>query len=156
MSSISKGRIKQIRPRQQGSFPLSGIPIGTDGLLVDMISQLDLEEELRLGGNHYVDVDQKEDSTIIKEWYFSQSLQESIIPSEENTNIDEITTYSCQISLSEDDIIIENSLQNTITTIVIELYKGNFKKKIHKKVIEIYEFQNGQVTVNQSLDSFGN
>lgn len=72
MSSSTKGRIKQIRPRTGGSFS-AGIPIGTDGLLVDMISQLDLEEEIRLGGNHYVDIHQTETETIIREWYLSQS-----------------------------------------------------------------------------------
>ena len=92
MSSVNQKRIKQIRPRQSGSFPTS-IPIGTDGLLVDMISQLDLEEEIRLGGNHYVDIYDTKTDTVIKEWYLSES--KGTTPIEQvNDNIVKYTVYT--------------------------------------------------------------
>ena len=96
MSSVNTGRIKQIKPRQDGSFPQKGIPIGTDGLLVDMVSQLDLEEEIRLGGNHYVDMHQTETETIIREWYLSQP--KGITPIEQID--DNIVTYTSQITIT--------------------------------------------------------
>lgn len=104
MSSSTKERIKQIRPRTGGSFS-TGIPIGTDGLLVDMVSQLDLEEEIRLGGNHYVDMYQTDTETVIKEWYFSVSKGSTPIEQVD----DNIITYTGLITIT-------NAVQVNIVT----------------------------------------
>lgn len=96
MSSINQGRIKQIRKRSNGSFPTTGIPIGTDGILVDMISQLDLEEEIRLGGNHYVDIVQTNTATEIKEWYFSEPRGTRTIAEMSENNL---ITYSALVRI---------------------------------------------------------
>ncbi len=98
MSSITKGRVKQIKPRQGGSFPASGIPIGTDGLLVDMISQLDLEQEIRLGGNHYVDMIETEIATVIKQWYFTQARNNRTISQMSAANL---ITYSGRVTITK-------------------------------------------------------
>lgn len=172
MSSVNLGRIKQIRPRQNGSFPASGIPIGTDGLLVDMISQLDLEEEIRLGGNHYVDISQTKTSTIIKEWYFSES--KGTTPIEEID--DNIVTYTVitsvinavQTNIVEDHInenilitpdldgdnflVIREDVDSNVTMIKSELYQGNFETKLHEKRIYLYEAADGQIAVDEQVD----
>lgn len=86
MSSSSLKRVKQIRKRSNNSF-LDGIPIGTDGLLVDMISGLDLEEQLKLGGNHYVDIKQTDTQTEIREWYLTESKGNTPIEQIENSKV---------------------------------------------------------------------
>lgn len=45
-------RIKGLRQKQSDSSYNSLIPFGTDGVLVDMLSGLDNEQEIKLGGNH--------------------------------------------------------------------------------------------------------
>lgn len=78
MSSKNIQRIKQINQRNDQPFnsqhPFDTIPLGVDGLLVDMMSNLDLEEDLKIGNNHYVEINQiNEYDTIITQYYFSQS-----------------------------------------------------------------------------------
>lgn len=172
MSSITKGRVKQIKPRQGGSFPASGIPIGTDGLLVDMISQLDLEEEIRLGGNHYVDISQTKTSTIIREWYFSES--KGTTPIEEIN--DNIVTYTVIASIvnavqtnivenhineniitapdldGDNFLVVREDVDSSVTMIILELYQGNFETKLHEKRIYLYEAPDGQIAVDEQVD----
>ena len=105
MSSVNLERIKQIRPRLSGSFPTS-IPIGTDGLLVDMVSQLDLEEQIRLGGNHYVDIHQTNTETVIREWYLSESKGTTPIEQVDSN----IVTYTGLITIT-------NAIQTNIVEI---------------------------------------
>lgn len=131
--SIKSPRVKQVRQvnvknGSQNSYK-SAIPIGTDGLLVDMLSQLDLEEELRIGGNHYTTIDESETvdsetkevtyTTIITELYYDRKTPEN-------------TTYTVQI------LIIETG---SLTTITMELYKGkkDDNKLLHSKTITITE-----------------
>lgn len=95
MSSISTGRIKQIKTRSNSDFS-TGVPIGTDGILVDMLSELDLEEEIRLGGNHYVDIVQTDTATEIKEWYFSEPRGTRTIAEMSENNL---ITYSALVRI---------------------------------------------------------
>ena len=64
-------RVKEIRQKNSsGSFDV-GVPLGTDGILVDMLSGLDNEEELKLGGNHNSYIEEVSDSvTRITETYY--------------------------------------------------------------------------------------
>ncbi len=140
MSLKSIGRIKQIRLKENNDF--FAIPIGVDGLLVDMLSQLDLEEELKLGGNHYTSITQSENTTLITEWYLSQPMEDSV-----NINQNKVT-HTCKIS------IIENDLNDTIIT--IKLYQGLYKennnnKLLHTKTISIGT-SNDQIIINEKLD----
>lgn len=107
MSSINTGRIKQIRTRSNSDFP-TGVPIGTDGILVDMLSELDLEEEIRLGGNHYVDIVQTNTATEIREWYFSEPRGTRTI-----TEMSQYVTYSALVSIiSAVDIPLGETIQD--------------------------------------------
>lgn len=107
MSSINTGRIKQIRTRSNSDF-LTGVPIGTDGILVDMLSELDLEEEIRLGGNHYVDIVQTDTATEIREWYFSEPRGTRTI-----TEMSQYVTYSALVSIiSAVDIPLGQTVQD--------------------------------------------
>lgn len=181
MSSKNIGRIKQIKPKQYGQFPDVGIPIGTDGLLVDMISQLDLEQEIRLGGNHYVDIKQTPTETTIKQWYFSES--KGNVPIEEVD--DSIVTYTVKIrivkaiqtvlgsvkdevnfitwkndSIYDEDnpltygdfLINREEADDNELLISLTLYKGNFETILHEKRISIYENSNGQIAIDEQVD----
>ena len=139
MSSISLGRIKQIRPKENGQF-LNNIPIGTDGLLVDMLSGLDLEEQLRLGNDHYVEIQEvDEDTTNIKEWYFTEKKGNRTI-----AQMSSLITYSTQIIITDSNI--------TIT-----LYKGDLpaqketKIPLHTKNIAITE-DTTLTTIDEGVD----
>lgn len=93
MSSQNQLRIKQIRKKSGSSFG-TGIPIGTDGILVDMISGLDLEEEIKLGGNHYVNVFKTKTSTQIREWYFSEARENRTL-----SQMSQYVTFSASVSI---------------------------------------------------------
>lgn len=177
MSDKDLKRIKQIRKKTNSGYSES-IPIGTQGLLVDMISQLDLEEQIRLGGNHYTSIFQTSLSTDIKEWYFSKP--KGNLSLEDMSNY---VTYSVSVSITkasennivsrewEDESEIEYLLSGTDDNgpfdlvdryevdqnnqiIEIYLYKGDFNKLIHSKIINIYEdSETGQTVINQQVDS---
>lgn len=158
MSSISTGRIKQIRTRSNNDFS-TGVPIGTDGILVDMLSELDLEEEIRLGGNHYVDIVQTDTATEIKEWYFSEPRGTRTI-----TEMSEYVTYSALVSIisavdiplgqtvqdgtfvtqevNGDIIVSRQAISSNEQRIEINLYKydmDNGGTLLHSKTVYIYE-----------------
>lgn len=82
MSRKDLPRIKQIRQKVENN-DYSPYPIGSEGQYIDMLSKLDLEEELKLGGNHYVTVEEFEDKTIVREKYFHKPLSEINIEEEE-------------------------------------------------------------------------
>lgn len=175
MSSKNLGRIKQIKQKQNGVFPSAGVPIGTDGLLVDMLSQLDLEEELKLGGSHYAKVTQQGNMTLIKEWFCSQSKGNTSIQ-----NIDQsIVTHTCVTLIEEkklgspvyltdqndnkivtqnNDYIITGQIaeEKRWTEIHMTLYKGLYDSNnpsqniLHSKHITITE-DNGETIINQDL-----
>ena len=54
-------RIKGLRKKGSDNAFGDFVPFGTDGTLVDMLSGLDNEQELKLGGNHRVNI---EESTV--------------------------------------------------------------------------------------------
>lgn len=173
MSSINQGRIKQIRKRQNGSFS-AGVPIGTDGILVDMISELDLEQEIRLGGNHYVEINQTEVATEIKEWYFSEARGTRTIEQMSN-----FVTYSASITIpfaietfigetqqdgafitqeSDGDYIVSrDEIHLNEEKIEMKLYRYDMNSNsgilIHSKTIYINENPNtDQITIDEQLD----
>lgn len=140
MSQIIQPRIKQIRQKDNNNNYSTPIPLGADGFLVDMFSGLDLEEELKLGSNHYVEIEERENVTIIKEWYLTESK-------EEETSISDIPEEKISYSI---EIRITSNVFN------LALYKGNFpgeedeKKPLHSKIIKIKE--NGiKTNINQQL-----
>lgn len=157
MSSRSIERIKQIRKKEIGGFDSnSSIPFGTDGLLVDMLSGLDLEEELKLGNNHhYVEIEDiieqvnGEDIIVtqIKEYYLDIPKGDNTIEWLDNNNH---ILYSIFIRLTNTDINMT-------------LYKGNINisNKLHEKTVSINETTsivgNNQETtsiikINQEVD----
>lgn len=137
-------RIKQIRKKTSNGYT-TGIPIGTDGILVDMLSGLDLEEELKLGNNHYVQIkdlketinEQQVTVTEIKEWYLKYPKGNNDISNLPNTN---------EILYSVKTRIIEDEISRT-------LYKGdiNDNNSLHKDKIIITE--NNTTIINQEVDS---
>ena len=177
MSSQNQLRIKQIRKKSGSSFS-TGIPIGTDGILVDMISGLDLEEEIKLGGNHYVDIFQTDTSTQIKEWYFTQargsrtlaemsqyvnfSASVSII-SAIDTPLGETTEDGSLITDQEtqDFIVVREAIAANEQRIVMSLYKGDLDNNgtlIHQKTIYIHTSGEGQqerYSIDEQIDYEG-
>ena len=55
MSNNKLERIKGLRVKGSNSYP-DLVPFGPSGQLIDRFSGLDLEEELRLSGNRYVEI----------------------------------------------------------------------------------------------------
>lgn len=67
-------RIKGLRQKQSTGIFADLVPFGTDGILVDMLSGLDNEQELKLGGNHTTTITEtininNEPVTTITEFY---------------------------------------------------------------------------------------
>lgn len=136
MSQSIQPRIKQIRQKSiNNSYPIS-IPLGADGFLIDMFSGLDLEEELKLGNDHYVEIKDNNGVTEIKEWYFIEKKGDRSIQDMEDLNL---ITYSTQI-------IIGNNNINMI------LYKGAIseEKELHTKNIIITENSN-IITIDEEV-----
>ena len=111
MSSNQKERIKGLHVKTGPQSYSSLMPFGSDGQLIDMISSLDLEQELKLGGNHYVELEEDDDNDVlvIKEWYYTQ-------PKENKTRAEmsQFCTHSVVTSFTE----------NTATT-AIEVGQDN-------------------------------
>ncbi len=128
-------RIKQIRQKDSNNNFIS-YPIGVEGNFVDLLSNLNLEEELKIGGNHYVTIDEKSSQLIIKEYY-------SKLP-HSNVNWVSSITHTVKITMDtgdlflidnvydnnfvsitgdEDVLIIDQSQDDTIT-ILMELFEG--------------------------------
>ena len=100
-------RIKALRKKQANGSFTGLVPFGTDGTLVDMLSGLDNEQEIKLGGNHT--------STIV----------ESVVQDENVTTITE--RYK-----AIDNTTVRYSVVTTITehndgstTIVSAIYSGS-------------------------------
>lgn len=144
MSSQSTERIKSISKKDISGFG-DPIPFGTDGLLVDMLSGLDLEEENKLGNNHYVEIEDKKENnqevTYIKEYYLDIPKGNNTIANLDNNNH---ILYSVSIKITDNDI-------NMI------LYKGNINESssanniLHKKKILIDE-TTSITQINQEVD----
>ena len=158
MSSQNKERIKGLHIKDSPNSYSNLKPFGSDGQLIDMLSSLDLEEELKLGGNHYVELeeDDNNDVLVIKEWYYTQ-------PKENKTRaaMSQFCTYSVVTSFTENTattaidvgqgnvlvdeqqngnlIVIENG--ETQSEIDISLYKGDLEENnsilLHTKRIII-------------------
>lgn len=134
MSSVDIKRIKQIRKKEINGFG-APVPLGTDGLLVDMLSGLDLEEELKLGNNHSATITQIDNNTTqIKEQYYDKNkrvkFSVSILIAEndnEKKTIITMTLYNGAISsgsiLHTKTTIIDES-NSTITQVDQEVDKG--------------------------------
>ena len=72
MSSNKLERIKGLRVKGSNSY-LDLIPFGTSGQLIDRFFGLDLEEELQLSGNSYVEIkEQPNEAITIEERYYSE------------------------------------------------------------------------------------
>jgi len=94
-------RIKGLRQKNQNTYnPL--VPFGTDGILVDMASGLNNEEELKLGGNHNVSITEANGITTITETYLDQADPKQV-------------KYTVKTEISEN---------NNGTTIITSLWEG--------------------------------
>ena len=62
-------KIKGLRQKTGSNTYNPLVPFGTDGNLVDMISTLDLEQELKLGGGHVSSIDENGNNTVITETF---------------------------------------------------------------------------------------
>ena len=175
MSSINTGRIKQIRTKNEAGFS-TGVPIGTDGILVDMLSELDLEEEIKLGGNHYVEITQTDVATEIKEWYYSK-----VKGTKSKSEMSEYVTYSASVVIAsfedqnicippndsvqlqdwiwgepEDNALVDRlPISSENQTIIMTLYRydmDNGGTKLHEKTIYIHEDPiNNEITIDEQI-----
>ena len=121
-------RIKGLRQKQSDSSYNSLVPFGTDGILVDMLSGLDNEQEFKLGGNHTSVITEVNDTTTtIVETY--KALDNSTV------------TYTVETT------IVENA--NSSTSITIVLKRGG--TIINSKAITI-PADSTEITIEEELD----
>ena len=108
-------RMKGLREKTGSAIYANLIPFGTDGKLVDMLSGLDLEEELMVGGNHYVSIQETSDTeTAIVETYAKKADVEAGTATDYHVVTTTITTDSVT-----DDVIISivlSHFDNTAST----------------------------------------
>lgn len=162
MSSKNQNRIKQIR-QKNASGNYINYPIGSQGTLIDMLSELDLEEELKIGGNHYVQVDNVSDElTYVREWYYNKPKSENgtVLYSLQITISTGITdeyfviTHDSEKSDPEGRIIVDSRTGEYLihpqfedtTFIEMQLYKGDFNIEgqntlIHEKTISFNDIK---------------
>lgn len=161
MSDQNKMRIKGLRKyaskdlNNQPFSPSQMIPFGTNGQLVDMASDLDLEQELKIGGNKSSKIIIKTEDEVIStpdgekivssiityiiEKYRSRYSEQSYTYSK-ITKIHEIPeaqllqadTVNSIIGYEDENelpsTIIGNFTSNIETTVTIYLYKGDFEE----------------------------
>ena len=72
-------RVKGLHKKTTASSFGPLVPIGTDGTLVDMLSGLDNEQELKLGGNHIAEISEDGNSTTIIEQYCKNDAAKTIV-----------------------------------------------------------------------------
>ena len=98
------------------------VPFGSDGKYIDMDSSLDLEEELKLGGSHYVTINEDENTTSITENYTGGYRATTDIIEGENgitissklyKNNNFLHRKNISITEDEEETIIEETLYNT-------------------------------------------
>lgn len=185
MSSRYKKRIKQIKVNtgtpghNDFSDPNSNYPIGADALYIDFLSNLDLEQELKIGGPHYVKIIEGDFQTKVQQWYFNTSI------SDFNRNVtvgDERITFSVETVIpnvgesSRINYLVDSNLNNIVTSsngqdyliagietrqqgklnITITLYKGDFRDnncvQLHTKTISLsQQASDNSYIINEQL-----
>lgn len=181
MSASNLKRIKEIRQKTGDSNNLfKSIPLGTNGLLVDMLSNLDLEEELKLGNDHYVFIDQNELSLTITEYYTTSPRRNTPIEDmieqgkvrfivitefleeqyEEkylvNNKFNElIFAIGKEGQDSNSYIVIQRNKQkstNSTFWIKTSLYENNINHLLHQKNIAIHSYQDENGKIDYIID----
>lgn len=135
MSSINIERIKQIRKKTTNGTAngFNIVPLGADGSFIDMVSGLDLEEQLKLGGNHSASINIIDDKTTqIKEYYY------------DNQN-SKILKYSVLTTIFE---------RGSKVDITATLYKGEINQNniLHIKTTTINETSSSIIQVEQEVN----
>lgn len=155
MSSNKLERIKGLRAKKGPNNYDKFFPFGSSGQLIDMYSKLDLEEELRLGGNRYIEIKEQEKQVTIKEWYYLEPkgnrtkeymrLHSLCGYSVKTTFQDYPVSTAIDVGNQDPQLLIEDEDQNFIvlkedklqTTIEIQLYKGDMEE------VQGYEYEQG-------------
>ncbi len=121
-------KIKGLRQKQTDGTFNSLVPFGTDGILVDMLSGLDNEEEFKIGGNHSSTIVEEEGLTTIEEIY---------------TGLDGTTVLYKVISSIQDN-------NDDSTTITVQLKKGTNETVVREKTITI-PADSASITIGEVL-----
>ena len=128
---MAQNRIKGLREKLSNKTYGSFTPFGTDGFLVDMMSGLQLEEELKVGGDHETEISKDaNDNTIVKEKYTTNGVQK----------------YSTETIISKDK-------ETDIVTIDIKLFEGleGQETLIKEKEISIIHDENDNYFIKEKL-----
>lgn len=106
-------KIKGLRQKQTDGTFNSLVPFGTDGILVDMLSGLDSEEEFKIGGNHSSTIVEENGLTTIEEIYtdLDSTILYKVISSIQDNN-DDSTTITVQLKKGTDETVVR---EKTIT-----------------------------------------
>ena len=120
-------KIKGSRQKVDANTYSPLVPFGTDGILVDMLSDLTLEEELKLGGNHISAIDESGNNVEITETFKDSNG---------------VTKYTAVTTITEN--------QNGSTTITIVLTDSDNVSKT-KTIIIPAQATNNVLTIGEVL-----
>lgn len=120
-------KIKGLRQKQTDGTFNSLVPFGTDGILVDMLSGLDSEEEFKIGGNHSSTIVEENGLTTIEEIY---------------TDLDSTILYKVISSIQDNN--------DDSTTITVQLKKGTDETAVREKTITI-PADSASITIGEVL-----
>ena len=130
-------KVKGFRQKQLDGSYSNFTPFGTDGILVDMLSGLDNEQELKLGGNH--------DATIIESVNASDEKVTTITELFKDNSLEPVIKYSLITEITEHE--------DTSTTIICSLYtEDNINSTpLHVKTITIPATGTTNFTIEEVL-----
>lgn len=108
--------IKGARQKNSGGSYSQFLPFGTNGEYIDMMSGLDLEKELKLGGDHISSIEEGPNGvTIIKEKYAKENVTQNYY--EVRTRIEET---AIETRITSDLVWVENYNENPNNQIEIK------------------------------------
>ena len=108
-------RLKGLHEKQPDLSFGDFLPFGTDGVLVDMLSGLDNEQEFKLGGNHSADISESDNITTITEYYRKD---------DDNTHLGLGTIVYTVVTRIETILDEESPID---TEILVSLYEGTIQ-----------------------------
>ena len=122
MSDFRQERIKKLYQKGSAIDP-QFYPIGTDGQFVDMLSTLDLEEQLKIGGNCLVTMQDDENAFIVTEKYYNTS---------DKQNRTAIWTVVTTVRIGQSQFIYSNTNENNEDQVIYDANNGEEEELINE------------------------
>lgn len=147
MSYNTQPRIKQIRKKSGEN--LISVPLGSQGQYVDMKSNLDLEQELLLGGNHSVEITYPNYGTHIEEIYYKHK-----IGTVKSFNYQNFVLQEEQEGIEAEYLVTSTGSQNYLSNIVYEYYGDEIENITYKIITDILEYEQQFIQIYAGNDNY--